>query len=350
MGKIEIIGKYNLYNNNWFFGNNNFNEISLAIANYEPIKNNDSEKYNYIIYCYGSRVENHSKNAYNIKEKQAHVDNILNYFKTKNHNIIVKFIMLDKDAPLKEDGIVLANYINSLCNNGNCNSVNLLGYSKSGVMFFEMIKHIKIKNFSKINLYNIATPYLGTKMASPKIIYADVKTFVDNHISNKQLADKIYNHLIKFYESISSNSHMDYDIALEDGVPKDKLDKYDDTLIKGLLLQDNINAIKSLNRLENFTTGIDNTTLRRALMTANFNGIGMCLIDDMLMGKDSDGFVHTKSEEVISNYLDVSSQHIKGAHHDLMSDNLYYSGILYNLSDNLSEDREKSLTKKRIIL
>ena len=77
MGKIEIIGKYNLYDSNWIYGNNERNDISLAIANYESIKNNDSNKYNYIIYCYGSRVENHSKDAYNIKEKQAYVNNII---------------------------------------------------------------------------------------------------------------------------------------------------------------------------------------------------------------------------------------------------------------------------------
>lgn len=101
MGNIEVIGKYNLDDNKWIFGNNENNDISLAVANYEYIRNNDSTKYDYIIYCYGSRVENHSRDAYNIKEKQAYVNNIINYFKSKNHNIIIKFVMLDKDAPLK---------------------------------------------------------------------------------------------------------------------------------------------------------------------------------------------------------------------------------------------------------
>lgn len=347
MGKIEIIGKYNLYDNNWIYGNNESNDISLAVANYEPIRNNDSDKYDYIIYCYGSRVENHSKDAINIKEKKAYVNNILNYFKTKKHNVIVKFIMLDRDAPLKEDGVILADYINGLCNRADCNSINILGYSKGGVMFFDMIKHINKKNRVKINLYNAATPYMGTKMASPKILYKDVKGFINGHISNKDLANKIYAYLINFYESISSNSHMDYDIAIEDGIPEDRLDKYDDTLIKYLLLQDNIDAIKSINRFENFTTGINDDTLKRAIMTANFTGIGMCLIDDMLMGKNSDGFVHTSSEEAISNYLDVNNKHIKGAHHDLMSDNLYYNEILYNINENLIEDREKILIKNK---
>ena len=345
MGKINVIGKYDLDYNGWIMCNNHKNGMSLAIAEYDAIKNNDSNKYDYIIYCYGSRVEDHSKDAYNIKTSQAHVNKILNYFKNKKHNIIVRFVMLDKDAPLKEDGMILAKYVNYLCNKDDCNSVSILGYSKSGVMFFDMIKYINKNSFSKINLYNVATPYIGTKMASPKIIYNDVKTYINSHISNKVLANKLYDSLISFYEGISSNSHMDYDIALPNGIPDDRLDRYDETLIKNLLLQDNLDAINSINRFENYTTGIDNTTLRRALLTSNINGIGMCLINDMLMGKNSDGFVHTSSEEVITNYVDISNKHIKGAHHDLMSDSLYCNEVLFNINENLMEDSEKSLIK-----
>lgn len=346
MGKIEIIGKYNLYDSNWIYGNNERNDISLAIANYESIKNNDSNKYNYIIYCYGSRVENHSKDAYNIKEKQAYVNNIIKYFKSKKHNIIIKFIMLDKDAPLEEDGLTLAKYINNLCNRDDCNSISILGYSKSGVMFFNMIKYIDKKYRSKINLYDVATPYLGTKMASPKFIYNDIKLFIYRHISSKSLATKVYDGLIRFYEGISSNSHMDYDIALPNGIPEDKLRYYDGSLIKNLMHTENIEAIKSINRFQNFTTGIDNTTLKRALITGNYIGIGMCIINDLFMNKSSDGFVPISSEQLISEYLDTKDINIKGAHHLFISDKSYYDDVLYQISKNIEEDSAKKLLKK----
>lgn len=346
MGNIEVIGKYNLDDNKWTFGNNDNNDISLAVANYESIRNNDSTKYDYIIYCYGSRVENHSKDAYNIKEKQAYVNNIINYFKSKNHNIIIKFVMLDKDAPLKEDGIILANYINNICNRDDCNSVNILGYSKSGVMFFNMIKYIDINNRGKINLYDIATPYLGTKMASPKFIYNDIKLFIDRHIPNKTLATNVYSWLIKFYEGISSNSHMDYDISLPNGIPDNKLKNYDENLIKNLMHNDNIDAIKSINRFQNFTTGIDDSTLKRALITGNYIGVGMCIINDLFMNKSSDGFVPLSSEDIIPQYFDTKNINLKGAHHLFISDNEYYNDVLYQINKNLEEDSEKKLLKK----
>ena len=106
-----------------------------------------------------------------------------------------------------------------------------------------MIKYIDINNRGKINLYDIATPYLGTKMASPKFIYNDIKLFIDRHIPNKTLATNVYSWLIKFYEGISSNSHMDYDISLPNGIPDNKLKNYDENLIKNLMHNDNIDAI-----------------------------------------------------------------------------------------------------------
>lgn len=346
MGKIDIIGKYNLDNNSWSSADKNNSQISLAVASYDFIKNNDSDSYSYIIYCYGSRVENHSKDSLNINDNQAYVNKIIDYFKKKKHNIIVKFIMLDKDAPLRKDGMVIANYINNICDDKNCISVNLLGHSKSGVMFFDMIKYIEKKNYNKINLYNMATPYLGTKMASPKFIYNDIKVFIDSHISNKLIATKVYDSLIRLYESISSNSHMDYDIALPNGVLKNNINNYDETLIRGLLNVENIDAIKSINRFHNFITGIDNTTLKRALTSGNFIGMAMCIINDLFMDKVSDGFVPMSSEEVVSKYIDHTNINIKGAHHLLMSDNSYYNEVLYQINKNLNEDLTKKLIKK----
>jgi hypothetical protein len=343
--KIEVLGKFSLEKKDWY-NDLESRKISLSLANYDEIKNIDSDSYNYIIYSYGSRLEDHSPDGFNIKNNQANVDKILNYYNGKNCNIKVKFIMLDKDAPLREDGILLAQYINNLCLDSKCNSINIIAYSKSGVMFFDMIKYLNHECYKKINLYNVATPYTGTKMASPKFIYKDIETFINSHIFNEYLSNKVYNALISFYESISSNSHMDYDIALPGGVLDDRLDKYDESFIRSLLVDDNISVIKMLNRFSNYTTGIDDSTLRRALRTCNFNGVGMCLINDILMGKNSDGFVHTLSEEEISKYINVDNKYIKGAHHDLTSDSLYFNQVLSDMCDDILEDNEKKLIRK----
>ena len=82
--------------------------------------------------------------------------------------------------------------------------------------------------FSKTNIFNVAAPYDGTKMASPLVFYPEVKKVITSKIHNETLANSIYNKLINLYESISSNSHMDYDIAMIGGIPESKKHVYDE--------------------------------------------------------------------------------------------------------------------------
>lgn len=344
MNKIEVLGKYSLCDKSWS-NNDALRKISLAIANYDEIKNCDNEMYEYIILCYGCRLEDHSKDGYTIKNSAAHINRILNYYKGKNCNVRVKYVMLDKDAPLKEDGLVLAKYINQLCKDSNCNSVNIVGHSKAGVMFFDMIKHLDNNSLSKTNLYNVAVPYTGTKMASPKFIYNDIKIIIDSQIKNKDLADKIYKSTINFYEGISSNSHMDYDISLPGGVQEDRLDRYDSSIIENIFSKENINAMKNLNSFQNYITGIDETTLPRAIFTGDFTGIGLCIIDDVLMDRKSDGFVCSDAQRKVSNYMHNSHRIISGAHHGILSDELYCNRIFSDIYDNIEQNNEKKFVR-----
>lgn len=344
MEKIEILGKYNLTENSWGEVNKDNRRDSLAISNYEPIINKEEEtKYDYIIHCRGSRLEDHSKDGYHISDNAGHIDGIIEYFKNKDTNIIIKFVMLDNDAPLRENGRFLAYYINSLCKNINCNSINIIACSKAGVTFFNSIKYINSEYYKKINLYNVVTPYEGTMMASPELVYEAI-----NNLMSRQFTRLFKNfgiqELTKLYESISSKSHMDYDIGLLD---KNSSCNYDASLIRNLFMKENINAIKSINNFRNYTAGIDNTTLKRAISIRNGYGIGMCLINEYLMGRGSDGLVHTWSEESISKYMDVNTSHIKGAHHDIMSDSVYRNEILFDIYDNLLEQRNLKREKKR---
>lgn len=65
------------------------------------------------------------------------------------------------------------------------------------------------ESFYKTNIYNIASSYDGTKLASPLVFYPEVQKLISNIISNKTLNNMVYSKLIEFYEIISSNSHMD---------------------------------------------------------------------------------------------------------------------------------------------
>lgn len=257
--------------------------------------------------------------------------------------------MMDKDAPLKKQAKILVNYINKTSKKDNCNSIIILGYSKSGVMSFEMLKSIDKTNYNKISLYNIATPYTGTKMASPKFLYNDANLLINKYIHQKKLEEKVYNFLVNVHNNISSNSHMDYDISLPNGIPDEYLDKYDETLLKNIFSNDNLITAKRIKRFKNFTTGIDENTLKRAILKTDVTGIGLCIINNLFMDKVSDGFVTTKSQEEISKHMDIKNIHIKSAHHDLFSDNKYSNKLLDIINDDLEEDKEKLLVKNKKI-
>lgn len=85
-------------------------------------------------------------------------------------------------------------------------------------MCFYVPSFYRIESFKKLNLYNVATPYNGTKFASPTILYPKIKNYILNLLGDTPVARTIYSKLIKIYESISSNSHMNYDIAVPGGI------------------------------------------------------------------------------------------------------------------------------------
>lgn len=70
MGKINVIGKWNLEKYQWQL-NPNEKEYgrSFAMATYDKVINNTG-KIDYIIIAQGSRVEDHSKDYQTINEKK----------------------------------------------------------------------------------------------------------------------------------------------------------------------------------------------------------------------------------------------------------------------------------------
>ena len=315
-GNINTIAKWDLVNNCWNYNIDNTKlGRSLAIACYNPIINNEKEKINYIIIGYGSRVEDHSKDSKTIKEKEVRMDNTLNYFQQLNNNYDIKLFLMDADAPIIEDTKLLAKYIDLLASQENTNTINIIALSKCGAMSFYMPSFFKNQcSFQKTNIFNAATPYCGAKLASPLIFYPEIKKLIVNMIGDHKLTNVIYNNLVKFYESISSNSHMDYDIAVPNGIPKDKLNCYDPSFIQNIFREDNIKAIKKINCFKNIVTIIDDKTFREAAKTMNFTGMGLCLMNKIFFENKSDGMVYYEDQKSVENVLDIHSYTVTSHH------------------------------------
>lgn len=346
MGKIDVYAKWDLDIATWnkepdykSFGR------GFAIANYDNIINNNG-KIDYIIITHGSRVEDHSKDFLNIKEKEAGIYNIINHYKQCNGNYSIKLFLMDADAPIIEDAKLFANYIEHLATLPSTNSINIVGLSKCSVMNFYVPRFFKnLDTFKKVNMYNTATPYEGTKLASPLIFYPEVKKVICSKIHNERIANLIYKKLINIYEGISSNSHMDYDIAIPGGIPDSKKHVYDELLITNVFSSENIEAIKKLNSFRNILTGIDSNTLKEAVSTMNFSGIGLCILDDMFFDNKSDGMVYVDSQRKVESILDIKSDKLISAHHDVNTNKRVINDLLWIVDDTIAEFDERNIKK-----
>jgi len=343
MGTIEILGKWDLQNNTW-------NKLKLnraracAFANYEPIIGDMNEGVNYIIFAHGSRVENHSKDHFTINEKEAGIENIINYYKNRDKNIAIKLFLMDADSPIIEEAKLIAQQIDKLANDPFTNSINLIGLSKCGVMAFYVPKYLQtLQGINKTNIFTVATPFEGTKLASPSILYPELKHIMTSKLGNNILGKLAFNKAVSFYEYISSNSHQDYDIAIPGSVPEDKQHLYDPKLIKEVFSYENLEAISQINSYKNIVTGIDEQTLKEAIKSRNTIGIGLCLLNDVLFEKKSDGMVLTSSQKLVEDrFIDFKSHHITSCHHDILTIPRATKDLLHIVTDTIEEQNEKT--------
>ena len=346
MGTINVLGKWDLEKGIWVNGNMMNAGRSFAIADYNPIIN-DNGKINYIIIDQGSRVENHFRDFVNIKEREVRIDNVISYFESHNDNYQIKLFLMDADAPIIEDAKLFARYIQSLALLTDTNLVNVIGLSKCGVMNFYVPRFFNNPQaFDKVNIYNIATPYTGTKMASPLVFYSEIRSYISSIFGDNALSSTISDMVIKLYKSISSNSHMDYDIAISGGISDDLLYCYDENFIKNVFCDDNVEAINKLNSFKNFSTEIDDDVIREAIRTFNLEGLALCMLDRIFFQGKSDGMVYTESQKQVERYLDVKSIMLK-SHHDVNSNTRAFNEVLGVLDDTILEfnDRNKVLKK-----
>ena len=340
MGAIDIFAKWDLEKNEWT-QSDNLKDIgrSFAIASYKRI-NNENGKINYIIIDQGSRVEDHSKDFSTIKETEVRIDNVIRHYERCNGNYDIKLFLMDADAPIVEDAKLFANYVDYLASLPDTNSVNIVGLSKCSVMNFYVPRFFKnSETFKKTNVYNIASPYEGTKFASPKIFYPEIKRVFKSDI--------VCNILVKnVYEKKSSNSHMDYDIAIPGGIPNERIHLYDENFIKNVFCTDNVEAVKRLNSFKNILTSIDSEVRKEAIITGNLYGIALCLFDKRFFDGKSDGMVYTSSQKKVEDVLDIKSYSIK-SHHDVNSNIRAFNEVLGIVDDTIDEfdDKNKILTR-----
>ena len=340
MGTIDIFAKWNLEKNEWVQSSDLKDRgRSFAIASYKRIIN-DNGKINYIIIDQGSRVEDHSKDFSTIKETEVRIDNVIRHYERCNGNYDIKLFLMDADAPIVEDAKLFANYVDYLASLSDTNSVNIVGLSKCSVMNFYVPRFFKNREtFKKTNVYNIASPYEGTKFASPKIFYPEIKRVFKSDI--------VCNILVKnVYEKKSSNSHMDYDIAIPGGIPEERIHLYDENFIKNVFCTDNVEAVKRLNSFKNILTSIDSEVRKEAIITGNLYGIALCLFDKRFFDGKSDGMVYTSSQKKVEDVLDIKSYSIK-SHHDVNSNIRAFNEVLGIVDDTIDEfdDKNKILTR-----
>ena len=346
MGKIDIIGKWDMDNFKWFIPTiKKVQGRSLAIVNYSPVICNPNMANDYIVFCTGSRVENFSHDAKTASSKKENMQYAINYFENIHKNTYIKMILLDADAPLKESGRKISSYIDILANNRKSNSVNLIGFSKGGVMCFDMIKILKSPHtLQKTNLFTVATPFSGTVFGSPQLIYEKLNQYFYNLIGNTNIARIISKTLMPIYNTISSNSHMDYDIAIPGSIPESLMDFYDPTLIKNIFSNENINAVKKLMSYKNIYSGIDEDTLKECFKNRDFLGIALCLLNYIIFDKPADGLVDLDSQKSIERYYKgISTSTISSTTHSLFSNPRAFHELLWIINDTIDETNEKKV-------
>ena len=116
MGKVNIIGKWNIDKNKW---NTTPEEKdcgkSFSYATYDTIINDENnDDINYIIIANGTRLEQHTKNKININDKELLINYVINKLKKENENYEIITIFMDSDAPLIEEAKLFSTFIDTL--------------------------------------------------------------------------------------------------------------------------------------------------------------------------------------------------------------------------------------------
>lgn len=177
---------------------------ALSVVSYRDVIHDESTHgIHYILIDDGYRVENVSKDAQTVSDRKDGIKNVINFFEKKRANYRIELLLVDNDAPLKEDGKYFAHYIEKLAQNEDVLSINYIGFSKCGVIGFDMIKYIHSpESLAKANIFCVSSPYTGTILASPKILEMEAKRIIEAKLGQTVFAERVLNALLGFYHRV----------------------------------------------------------------------------------------------------------------------------------------------------
>ncbi len=164
-------------------------------------------------------------------------------------------------------------------------------------------KATTMKGLAKANIFCVSSPYTGTIMASPKIIEREAKRIIEAKLGENDFSKRVLNALLNYYHKILSNSHMDFDIALKDGVGDKYLDRYDPSFLNDIFSTDNVLASSKPNHFQNICTVIDAKATRTILKSCDLVGIGLLLLNEIFFKEPSDGLVTLRAQQSIEPYI-----------------------------------------------
>ncbi len=345
MGEINTIKKWDLKSNIWRdVKSEEEKKRALSIATYGTIRHTDDGELNYILIADGCRVENHVHSGQYINDRKAGIANVIKYFERKKENYKIELLLVDMDGPLVEESKLLASYVDHLANLSSTKTVNVVGFSKCGVMAFDMMKYLK-NGFSsmKTRVYSVSSPYLGTVMASPLFLEREVRKVITAKIEYDELAEKIVTAVMGLYYRIMSNSHMDLDIAEKGGVPKQLEKNYDPFFLKNIFSEENLSSLNRVNLYKNVCTLIDENTLSAVIKSGNLGGIGLCILNDCLFDGKSDGMVLFSSQKSIESFLSdgENSSVVIHSTHSVLTTPVYAKELMDLVEENLGCNKEE---------
>lgn len=343
MAKIIPVKKYDILSDTFTAEINKQNRVnSLSYVKDEYIHDESDTNYEYIIFANGYRVKDITLDGLNTYGENNFTRRIVNYFKNKKKNVVVIHILLDSDAPLDLEAKIIAKHVDQLARQDNVSTINLIGHSKCGAMFFNMPKYFKNKrSFEKSFIYTSAAPFRGCLIASPRLFLHQVKEAVFSKLP-KPISELTFKALKKYYNTSSSNSHMDNDIA----IPGTLTERYDPDFIRCTFDKANIEAIKKVRKFQNFITGVDDESLVKSLKRQDYTSVGLCLMDRYFMDETTDGFIELRSQESVSEYVDVPTIRIASATHNYLAHNDELGIILDSVNQNIDEEHEKNREQK----
>lgn len=346
------LAKYHLNENKWKRVKSD-KEIGKAFSvvkyntEFGKKANDSNSDFDYFILLDSMRVENYSKRGTTANNSGWSMGNYLTELDKSNKRIKALSFLVDQDGPLEDESKFLAQKINQLKEMDHCKNIHVLGVSKCGDMVVSMLKYLSVSHLDKLNVLAAQAPYLGTIMASPKILYAKTNEVIgkvpstllkrmipnlqkirptQNPTSSSIKQNSLAKILTDIHWNVFSQSHMDYDISLvgKDGVPHKHQDRYDKNFLANLFDEKTLTRLRQVD-FTNITTTCTPKTVEHSLKSLNASAFMLYISSQVLFDEPSDGMVPLSSSQYIEQVckehcIPIATLRIKDGHHAISGD------------------------------